>query len=200
MLQGNYVHNPSIKCLIAVGSNLESRALGVKETVGFALELLAAARNVSIIRRSRFYRTPAFPADSGPDFVNAAVEVKTVLSPEAMLALLHGIEARIGRERRERWAARVIDLDLLSHGELILPDRVVLDQWMRMPVEEQRRQVPDRLILPHPRLQDRAFVLVPLMDIAADWRHPATGLKVSEMLAALPPREVSEIVALTGPD
>ena len=197
MLQGTYVHNSSTKCLVAVGSNLESRALGVKETVGFALELLAAAENVSIVRRSRFFRTPAFPADSGPDFVNAVVEVETTLPPEALLALLHRIEAEIGRERRERWAARVIDLDLLSHGDLILPDATVLDQWMRMPVEDQRRRVPDRLILPHPRLQDRAFVLVPLMDFAAEWRHPATGLKVSEMLAALPVGEVSEIVALT---
>ena len=135
---------------------------------------------------SRFWRTPAVPLGSGPDFVNAALLAQSDLAPQAILARLHDIEARAGRVRGQRWGARVIDLDLLVVGDLVLPDPEVFGRWQRLDPAAQAQQAPDGLVLPHPRLQDRAFVLAPLREIAPDWRHPVLQLTVAEMHDALP--------------
>ena len=92
-----------------------------------------------------------------------------------------------------RWQSRSLDLDLLAVESQVLPDSVLQAAWMDLPPEEQARRAPDRLILPHPRLQDRAFVLVPLAEIAPRWRHPRDGRSVPEMLAALPAAERSAL-------
>jgi 2-amino-4-hydroxy-6-hydroxymethyldihydropteridine diphosphokinase len=89
---------------------------------------------------------------------------------------------------------RTLDLDLVSFGDRVLPDTSTYNQWRTLPSQEQMKQAPDRLILPHPRLQDRAFVLVPMADVAPDWYHPVLGLTVREMVAALP---VDDIAAVT---
>ena len=78
-------------------------------------------------------------------------------------------------------------------GGQVVPDRDTWSQWRDLPPEEQARRAPDRLILPHPRLQDRAFVLVPLADIAPDWVHPVSGHSVRQMLSALPPDEINAV-------
>ena len=134
-----------------------------------------------------------FPPGSGPDFVNACCLVGTGLPPDALLSRLHGIEAALGRERIVRWGARTVDLDLLAVGDLVLPDRATQDRWRDLPPDRQTREAPDTLILPHPRLQDRGFVLIPLADILPSWRHPVTGLTVSAMRDALSPGEKAGI-------
>ncbi|MDO5529029.1 MAG: 2-amino-4-hydroxy-6-hydroxymethyldihydropteridine diphosphokinase [Paracoccus sp. (in: a-proteobacteria)] len=179
----------STLCLIGSGANLSSSAGSPAAAQIAALRALGAAQGVTLSAVSRFYRSPAFPAGAGPDFVNACAAIETRLPPEDVLALLHRIEAEAGRERKARWSARVLDLDLLAMGDLVLPDETAQAQWRALPPEAQRTQAPDRLILPHPRVQDRAFVLAPLAEIAPLWRHPATGQTVREMLAALPEAE-----------
>jgi 2-amino-4-hydroxy-6-hydroxymethyldihydropteridine diphosphokinase len=114
----------------------------------------------------------------------------------SILARLHVVEARFGRERAQRWGMRTLDIDLLAMGDSVLPDPETQDRWRLLPPEDQIRATPDQLILPHPRLQDRAFVLVPLADVAPDWVHPRTGLSVRQMLAALPAEDRDAVTPL----
>lgn len=145
---------------------------------------------------SRFYSTPAYPTDAGPDFVNAACSLSWDGSPDALLAMLHDIEQSAARTRTRRWGARTLDLDLLAFDNKVMPSEAVVRDWIDLPLEDQRTQTPDTLLLPHPRLQDRAFVLAPLRDIAPHWRHPLLGQTVTEMLDALPPEAMDGIQAL----
>ena len=184
------------QALIALGANLPLGGKPAGATLHQALAALAE-EGLAVSAVSRFFATPCFPAGAGPDYVNGvAVLEGGAHGPAEVLALLHAVEAEFGRERLHRWAGRTLDLDLLAMGAQVLPDADELRRWQDLPVAEQAKRAPDQLILPHPRLQDRAFVLVPLLDVAPDWRHPLSGRNVAEMLAALPAAEVAEVKPL----
>lgn len=186
---------------VALGANLES-VFGVPfDTVSAAMRLLEAD-GFSVAARSRIFRTPCFPAGAGPDYANACVmlNVPDGATPHDVLDHLHKIEAACGRQRKDRWGARTADLDLLTFGQTVLPDPDGFAQWRDLPAPEQLRQTPDQLIVPHPRLQDRAFVLVPLNDIAPDWQHPVSGKTVAQMYADLPQELLEEITPIDGSD
>ena len=110
-----------------------------------------------------------------------------------MLSRLHEIETRHGRVRQARWGARTLDLDLIFCGDRVLPDPDVWRDWAGLSPERQAAEAPAQLILPHPRMQDRGFVLIPLSEIAPGWRHPVTGLNVADMAKALPEDEITAI-------
>lgn len=186
--------------LVAIGANLPIGAATPAETLRAALAALQAA-GLSGLRISRLYATPCFPAGAGPDYVNAAAAAPLPAGWDAprVLALCHAIEDRFGRTRQSRWGMRTLDLDLLAVGQTVLPDAATQDQWRALPPDLQARQAPDRLILPHPRLQDRAFVLVPLADVAPDWRHPRLHRSVTELLAALPAADRAAVTPLDPP-
>ena len=117
-------------------------------------------------------------------------------APEAVLARLHAVEAEFGRRREARWGARTLDLDLIAAGDRVLPDAADAGTLARARSARGAGAAPDRLILPHPRMQERAFVLVPLADVAPGWRHPILGRTVREMLADLPEAARAEVIAL----
>lgn len=192
MSQDGDIHDAGTIALIALGANLPSRLGPPSVTLRHALDALRA-EEITLLHASRFHATPCFPPGAGPDYVNAAAVIGTRRDPHALLAHLHAIEERFGRVRGARWGRRALDLDLLAHGARVLPDPAVFAAWRDLPAEAQLRRTPDELILPHPRLQDRAFVLVPLAEIAPDWRHPVSGARVAEMCAALDPAERAQI-------
>ena len=153
--------------LIALGSNLSSHAGDPRETLRAALAHLGD-NGVTPVAVSRFYRTPAWPDPRDPEFVNAVAQIVTELSPSELIARLHGTEAAFGRVRDARNAPRTHDLDILDY-----------DGWIE----------PGPPVLPHPRMETRAFVLIPLRDVAPDWRHPVSGTRVDDLLAAIPQAE-----------
>ena len=181
--------------LIALGSNLPSSCGNPQQHLCLAVSAMARS-DLRIRRLSRFFSTPCFPPGAGPDYVNAAVVVRSPLEPEQILACLHSIESFFHRTRKNRWGARTLDLDLLAIGDFVLPDAHIQAEWRALPPDRQTSVAPSRLVLPHPRMQDRAFVLVPLADVAAQWRHPTLGHTVAELCDALDPAARSEVVPL----
>jgi len=128
--------------------------------------------------------------------VNAAAMVSGIADAHAVLKALNVIEMEFGRRRETRWGRRTLDLDLIAFGDLVLPDPDTFRRWRDLSPEIQKIRVPDDLVLPHPRLQDRAFVLAPLLEIAPDWKHPLTGLTVAKMYDALPRDEIAAVKPL----
>jgi 2-amino-4-hydroxy-6-hydroxymethyldihydropteridine diphosphokinase len=150
--------------LIALGANLESMAGAPRLTLASALGSMAAHR-IRVLKVSPYYETPAWPDPADPPFTNAVALVQTPLGPAALLDALHRIESEFGRVRDVPNAPRTLDLDLLDYDGRVEDGPPVL---------------------PHPRIAERAFVLVPLADIAPDWRHPQTKQSVKQLLAAIP--------------
>ncbi|MFO0292147.1 MAG: 2-amino-4-hydroxy-6-hydroxymethyldihydropteridine diphosphokinase [Rhodospirillales bacterium] len=159
--------------LAALGANLSGPAGHPADQIAAALEALDR-RGIATLRRSRLWRSPAWPDPSDPPFVNAVAMLATELPPAALLAEFHAVEAMLGRRRGRANAPRCIDIDLLDHRGRILPGR------------------DGGVVLPHPRLAARAFVLLPLRDVAPDWRHPGTGQGLDLLIAALPPHAGTE--------
>lgn len=182
---GGFLPQSESTVLVAAGSNQFSDEGSPTETLVAGLRLLRE-RGAVIRAISAYYATPCFPAGAGPDYVNAAFRMDLAGDARAALTLLHEVEADLGRRRVARWGQRTLDLDLIACGQQILPDAGTLRHWIDLPLERQMREAPEDLILPHPRIQERAFVLGPLMDVAPQWVHPLLGQTVRQMYAALP--------------
>ncbi len=181
---------------IALGSNLSSELGDSVSLIKSAYELLSQ-QSIIIDKCSPFYETPAFPAGNGPNYVNTAIKIKTALKPEALLQVLHDVETQLGRERDIRWESRVIDVDLLDYQGMVLPDAKTYENWRNMPLEKQITTWPEELILPHPRIEDRAFVLVPLQFIEPKWVHPNTKDIISKLISRISPQDLDAVVPIS---
>jgi 2-amino-4-hydroxy-6-hydroxymethyldihydropteridine diphosphokinase len=148
--------------LIGLGSSLPFCGRAPQDVIGFACRVLDAEFGPT--RKSSFYASPAWPDPADPPFVNAVVALSAAPPPVELIAALHRIEAAFGRRRTIKNAPRTLDLDLLAYGETIADGP---------------------LVLPHPGLVTRDFVLAPLAEIAPDFRPPGQSLSVSELLAGL---------------
>ena len=156
--------------LIALGANLPSPAGPPTATLRAALARLEQ-QGVKILSVSSFYETPAWPDPVQPAFVNAVAAVESTLQPVELLTLLHGVETDFGRLRSVPNAPRTLDIDLLDYDG---------------------KRMTDGVTLPHPRMAERSFVLVPLAQVAPNWRHPVTGEAVRDLLIRLSDREVPQ--------
>ncbi len=162
--------------LIGLGSNLTTEEFSTSRAIlEKALKMLEDEK-ISVIKCSRFYETEPVPKSDQPWYVNAVAQIETSLDAVELLAKLHEIERNLGRTRRERWEARVIDLDLLCYDEQIFPSA---GQWCT----EAQKDSPKGAVIPHARMHERDFVLIPLMDIVPDWRHPVSGKSIRTMLS-----------------
>lgn len=155
--------------LIALGSNLPGPWGDPRATVERALRELEM-QNIRIRSVSTLIETMPFGVTSQPPFMNAVARIETAMSAEALMRALHMLERKAGRRRRKRWGPRTLDLDLLDYHSLI-----------RRPARSSIKP----LALPHPGLEQRIFVLAPLLEVAPRWRHP-----VSHQLAALTLRKL----------
>jgi len=147
---------------VGLGSNLGDKTGWIKA----ALAGLERLPSTCLKTASGLYRTQPVGCIDQDWFVNAAALVETSLSPHDLLAGLLEIESSLGRVRTEKWGPRLIDLDLLYYGRKIVNE--------------------NGLVLPHPHLDRRRFVLAPLTEVAAKWVHPILGLTPGQMLALLP--------------
>ncbi|WP_447940005.1 2-amino-4-hydroxy-6-hydroxymethyldihydropteridine diphosphokinase [Pseudoxanthomonas mexicana] len=142
-----------VRACIGLGANLGDAA----GTLQRAFEALGACEGIALLSASRLYRTPAWGREDQPDFINAVALVDTTLAPRALLGQLLAVEAAFGRQRAEgeRWGPRTLDLDLLLYGDAVVDE--------------------PGLHVPHPRLHERAFALVPLLEVLPEARIPGYG-------------------------
>ncbi len=148
------------QCAIALGSNLGDSCAILAE----ALVTLDQTPGIAVQARSSWYQTRAV-GPLQPDYINGCTLLQVQLTPQLLLETLLGIEAKFGRVRQQRWGPRSLDLDLLLYDDLILDTPT--------------------LVLPHPRMRERAFVLVPLAEIAPNWVEPVSGKAIAELVQAV---------------
>jgi len=160
---------------VALGANLPSANYGApRATLEAALEAVAN-EGVRTLKRSSWWQSAAQPVSEQPDFINGVIEIETGLAPAALLERLHRVEGSFGRLRQNRWEARVLDLDLIDYRGLSMSGEG------------------GGPVLPHPRMQDRLFVLLPLREIAPDWRHPVSGALIDTLIAQSIPIKINKL-------
>ena len=152
--------------LIGIGANLSPDGYATPRKGCEAAIASLAEFGIDVVAVSPWYETAPVPVSDQPWFNNAVIAATTSMSAADALVALHSVEARFGRIRTVRNAARVLDLDLLDYGERIYDD--------------------ENISIPHPRLHERAFVLLPLQDVAPGYTHPLNGLGIDDLIAALP--------------
>lgn len=162
--------------IISLGSNVTSWWGTPPTTILHALHELDEI-GIDVVRRSELYRTTPYGITDQPLFINAAAVIRTALAPATLLSVLKKIEAKAGRKTTQRWGPRALDIDIVDYNARVLNypnNKRQLHKMAALP-----------LILPHPGVQSRPFVLRPMFDIAPYWHHPVSGKGLGELLRRL---------------
>lgn len=170
MPMGRYAEAKLRRSAVALGSNIGDS----QTTLEAAIETLAQTPGIVLEARSNWYQTKAVGPPQ-PDYLNGCVTLQVEMLPQQLLEILLGIEQQFGRVRQERWGPRILDLDLLLFDDFIVDT--------------------PNLQIPHPRMRDRAFVLVPLAEIAPYWIEPVSGCVIKELLKEV---DCSDVHLLMG--
>jgi 2-amino-4-hydroxy-6-hydroxymethyldihydropteridine diphosphokinase len=149
---------------LALGTNLGDRPANLRAAID------ASSAFIVLGQSSNIYETPPWGVEDQPAFLNMAVKCESALEPESLLKRLKQLEVQIGREKSFRWGPRLIDMDILFYDDLILES--------------------ETLTIPHPRLHERAFVLVPLMDIAPELVHPVFRKTIRELAMGVDTKDI----------
>lgn len=153
------------KTILHIGSNVGDAKANLERCVGLIEERIGTCKSLSSV-----YLTQAWGLENQNDFLNQALEIETLLSIEAVLETCMAIEAKMGREKNIKWGPRIIDIDIIFYGQEILES--------------------DNLIVPHPRMHDRNFVLYPLAEIIPEWLHPILGKSIAELKESSPDQQI----------
>jgi 2-amino-4-hydroxy-6-hydroxymethyldihydropteridine diphosphokinase len=192
--EGNCINKPDIyiesyMVIISLGSNVTGDGKISSQAIRSACNQLKSF-SIRILDSSRFYLTEPYGVTDQPAFTNSAILVQTSLSPHNLLTVIKRIEAIAGRRKTKRWGARVIDLDIIDYNGLSLN---YVKDWRSNFTNYERR-----LILPHPGIANRPFVLQPIMDIAPFWHHPVNRLTAAQMLKRLPRNAPGRVIGIVG--
>ena len=179
--------------IVVLGSNLSSEYGNSIETLKKCVHEIREHLSIEHLLESRWYISSSFLDKRDPKYINVGIHFYTDLKPKELLSFTSGLENKYGRKRRKRWEPRTCDIDILLCDQMILPNKKSFEKWLRLDLSDQIKLVPNELILPHPRLQERTFFLKPLYDLQPDWIHPFLKMKPKEMLDSLPSNELESI-------
>ncbi|WP_297453462.1 2-amino-4-hydroxy-6-hydroxymethyldihydropteridine diphosphokinase [Persephonella sp.] len=160
------------KIFLALGSNIGNRQENINQAIRFL------SKEITDIKRAPIYESKAVGYEDQPDFLNTVISGYTDLSPEELLNFVKKVEKQTGRIKRFRWGPREIDIDIIFYGNLVIEK--------------------DNLIIPHPRIQERDFVLKPLCDLEPEFIHPVLKKTVLELLNNLKEKSIIRETSKTG--
>ncbi|MEW6087797.1 MAG: 2-amino-4-hydroxy-6-hydroxymethyldihydropteridine diphosphokinase [bacterium] len=146
---------------LSLGSNLGNR----RNNLYYVINEIKKHRLITVEKVSSFYNTSPLGEKKQPDFINAVIQIKTRLTPDALLFFIKSLEKKIGREKIKKWGARIADIDIIFYNDLVVKKH--------------------GLIIPHPEVKNRLFVLNPLIEIAKDLAYPGEGIKIADLIKKL---------------
>ena len=167
MIRQDILESQAKLVYLGIGSNLGNRKSNIERA-----RLILLERNIDILKSSSFYETSSWPNPKNPKFLNIVVKIKTHLTPLKLIKKCKEIETRLGRKKRPKNSPRICDIDIIDF---------------------KNQRMENGLILPHPRMHTRNFVLLPLFEIDKDWKHPVLKLNIKKLISSLSNSDIRSI-------
>ena len=170
MKKQDILENLAKLAYLAIGSNLGNKSNNIERTK-FELKKY----KIKILKSSSNYLSESWPNKSNPKYINIIIKIKTNLAPLELLKICNLIESKLGRVRSKKNAPRTCDIDIIDYDKKIINEKN------------------NKLILPHPRMNERNFVLLPLFDVDKSWKHPISNISIVNLINSLPVKDLSSI-------